>query len=65
MYIPPANGHNLQNSPLYTAVYKRYSLKSFQICKSAQTLWYQAHFKVGLTLFQVDPSCLTIDNVKL
>ena len=64
MYILAANGHIYPNSPFYTAVYHRYSLKSFQICRSAQTLWYQAHFKEGLTGFQVDPSCLTIDKAK-
>jgi hypothetical protein len=39
------------------------SLKSLQICTSAQT-WYQAHFKEVLIGFQADPTCLTINKVK-
>ena len=49
---------------LYSAVYHRYSLKSFQLCKSAQTYWYRKYFEHIVARFQGDSSCLTIDNIK-
>ena len=48
----------------YSAVYHRYSLKSFQLCKSAQTYWYRKYFEHIVARFQGDSSCLTIDNIK-
>ena len=34
MCLPPANARIWPNPLLYSAVYHRYSLKSFQLCKS-------------------------------
>ena len=51
-------------SLLYTAVYHRCSLKSFQLCKSTQTYWYRKCFEHVVARFQGDSSCLTIDNIK-
>ena len=64
MYRPPANGRIWPNSPLYSDVNHRYSLKSLQLCKSAQTLWYRKCFNHVVTRFQEDSSCLTIDKIK-
>ena len=52
------------NPLLYSAVYHRYSLKSFQLCKSAQTYRYRKYFEHIVARFQGDSSCLTIDNIK-
>ena len=54
----------LPNPLLYPAVYHRYSLKSFQLCKSAQTYQYRKYFEHIVARFQGDSSCLTIDNIK-
>ena len=64
MCLPPANARICPNSLLYSAVYHRYSLKSFQLCKSAQTYWYRKYFEHIVARFQGDSSCLTIDNIK-
>ena len=64
MCLPPANAHICPNPLLYSAVYHRYSLKSFQLCKSAQTYWYRKYFEHIVARFQGDSSCLTIDNIK-
>ena len=64
MCLPPANARICPNPLLYSAVYHRYSLKSFQLCKSAQTYWYQKYFEHIVARFQGDSSCLTIDNIK-
>ena len=64
MCLPPANARICQNPLLYSAVYHRYSLKSFQLCKSAQTNWYRKYFEHIVARFQGDSSCLTIDNIK-
>ena len=64
MCLPPANAHICPNPLLYFAVYHRYSLKSFQLCKSAQTYWYRKYFEHIVARFQGDSSCLTIDNIK-
>ena len=64
MCLPPANARICPNPPLYSAVYHRYSLKSFQLCKSAQTYWYRKYFEHIVARFQGDSSCLTIDNIK-
>ena len=64
MCLPPANTHICPNPLLYSAVYHRYSLKSFQLCKSAQTYWYRRYFEHIVARFQGDSSCLTIDNIK-
>ena len=65
MCLPPANARICPNPLLYSAVYHRYSLKSFQLCKSAQTYWYRKYFEHIVARFQGDSSCLTIDNIKL
>ena len=62
MCLPPANARIWPNPQLYFAVYHRYSLKSFQLCKSAQTYWYRKYF--GHIVAQGDSSCLTIANIK-
>ena len=64
MCLPPANARICPNPLLYSAVYHRYSLKSFQLCKSAQTYWYRKYFERIVARFQGDSSCLTIDNIK-
>ena len=64
MCLPPANARICPNPLLYSAVYHRYSLKSFQLCKSAQTYWYRKYFEDIVARFQGDSSCLTIDNIK-
>ena len=64
MCLPPANARTWPNPLLYFAVYHRYSLKSFQLYKSAQTYWYQKYFEHIVARFQGDSSCLTIDNIK-
>ena len=64
MCLPPANARIWPNPLLYSAVYHRYSLKSFQLCKSAQTYWYRKYFEHIVARFQGDSSCLTIDNIK-
>ena len=64
MCLPPANARIWPNPLLYSAVYHRYSLKSFQLCKSAQAYWYPKHFEHIVARFQGDSSCLTIDNIK-
>ena len=64
MCLPQANAHICPNPLLYSAVYHRYSLKSFQLCKSAQTYWYRKYFEHIVARFQGDSSCLTIDNIK-
>ena len=64
MCLPPANARIWPNPLLYSAVYHRYSLKSFQLCKSAQTYWYRKYFEHIVARFQEDSSCLTIDNIK-
>ena len=64
MCLPPANARICPNLLLYSAVYHRYSLKSFQLCKSAQTYWYRKYFDHIVARFQGDSSCLTIDNIK-
>ena len=64
MCLPPANARIWQNPLLHSAVYHRYSLKSFQLCKSAQTYWYRKYFEHIVARFQGDSSCLTIDNIK-
>ena len=65
MCLPPANARIWPNPLLYSAVYHRYSLKSFQLCKSAQTYyWYRKYFEHIAARFQGDSSCLTIDNIK-
>ena len=48
----------------YFSVYHRYSLKSFQLCKSAQTYWYRKYYEHIVARFQGDSNCLTIDNIK-
>ena len=63
MCLPPANAHICPNPLLYSAVYHPYSLKSFQLCKSAQTYWYRKYFEHIVARFQ-GSSCLTIDNIK-
>ena len=64
MCLPPANARIWPNPLLYSAVYHRYSLKSFQLCKSAQKYWYRKYFEHIVARFQGDSSCLTIDNIK-
>ena len=64
MCLPPANTRIWPNPLLYSAVYHRYSLKSFQLCKSAQTYRYRKYFEHIVARFQGDSSCLTIDNIK-
>ena len=64
MCLPPANARICPNPLFYSAVYHRYSLKSFQLCKSAQTYWYRKYFEHIVARFQGDSSCLTIDNIK-
>ena len=64
MCLPPANAHICPNPLLYSAVYHRYSLKSSQLCKSAQTYWYRKYFEHIVARFQGDSSSLTIDNIK-
>ena len=64
MCLPPANARIWPNPLLYSAVYHRYSLKSFQLCKSAQTDWYRKYFEHIVARFQGDSSYLTIDNIK-
>ena len=64
MCLPPANARICPNPLLYSAVYHRYSLKSFQLCKSAQTYWYRKYFEHIVARFQGDSSSLTIDNIK-
>ena len=64
MCLPTANARIWPNPLLYSAVYHRYSLKSFQLCKSAQTYWYRKYFEHIVARFQADSSCLTIDNIK-
>ena len=64
MCLPSANSRIWPNPLLYSAVYHRYSLKSFQLCKSAQTYWYRKYFEHIVARFQGDSSCLTIDNIK-
>ena len=64
MCLPPANARIWPNPLLYSAVCHRYSLKSFQLCKSAQTYWYRKYFEHIVARFQGDSSCLTIDNIK-
>ena len=64
MCLPPANARIWPNPLLYSAVYHRYSLKSFQLCKSARTYWYRKYFEHIVARFQGDSSCLTIDNIK-
>ena len=64
MCLPPANAHIWPNPLLYSAVYHQYSLKSFQLCKSAQIYWYRKYFEHIVARFQGDSSCLTIDNIK-
>ena len=64
MCLPPANARIWPNPLLYSAVYHRYSLKSFQLCKSAQTYWYRKYFEHSVARSQGDSSCLTIDNIK-
>ena len=64
MCLPPANAHICPNPLLYSAVYHRYSLKSSQLCQSAQTYWYRKYFEHIVARFQGDSSCLTIDNIK-
>ena len=64
MCLPPTNARICPNPLLYSAVYHRYSLKSFQLCKSAQTYWYRKYFEHIVARFQGDSSCLTIDNIK-
>ena len=62
MCLPPANARIWPNPLLYSAVYHRYSLKSFQLCKSAQTYRYRKYFEH--IVVQGDSSCLTMDNIK-
>ena len=64
MCLLSANARIWPNPLLYCAVYHRYSLKSFQLCKSAQTYWYRKYFEHIVARFQEDSSCLTIDNIK-
>ena len=64
MCLPPANARIWPSPLLYSAVYHRYSLKSFQLCKSAPTYWYRKYFEHIVARFQGDSSCLTIDNIK-
>ena len=64
MCLPPANARIWPNPLLYSAVYHRYSLKSFQLCKSAQAYRYRKYFEHIVARFQGDSSCLTIDNIK-
>ena len=64
MCLPPANARIWPNPLLYSAVYQQYSLKSFQLCKSAQTYRYRKYFEHIVARFQGDSSCLTIDNIK-
>ena len=64
MCLPPANARICPNPLLCSAVYHRYSLKSFQLCKSAQTYWNRKYFEHIVARFQGDSSCLTIDNIK-
>ena len=64
MCLPPANARIWPNPLLYSAVYHRYSLKSFQLCKSGQTYWYRKYFEHIVARFQGDSTCLTIDNIK-
>ena len=64
MCLPPANARIWPNPLLYSAVYHWHSLKSFQLCKSAQTYWYRKYFEHIVARFQGDSSCLTIDNIK-
>ena len=54
MPIPPVNARIWPNSLLYSAVYHRYSLKSFQLCKSAQTYRYRKYFEHIVARFQGD-----------
>ena len=53
MCLPPANARIWPNPLLYSAVYHRYSLKSFQLCKSAQTYRYRKYFEHIVARFQV------------
>ena len=64
MCLPPANGRIWPNPIIYSAVYHRHSLKSFKLCKSAETYWYRKYFEHIVTTFQGDSSRLTIDNIK-
>ena len=64
MCLPPANARIWPNPLLYSAVYHRYSLKSFQWRKSAQTYWYRKYFEHIVARFQGDSNCLTIENIK-
>ena len=64
MCLPPANARIWPNPLLYSAVYHRYPLKSFQLRKSAQTYWYRKYFEHIVARFLGDSSCLTIDNIK-
>ena len=64
MCLPPANARIWPNLLLHSAVYHRYSLKSFKLCKSALTYWYRKYFEHIVARLQGDPSCLTIDNIK-
>ena len=64
MCLPPANARIWPNPLLYSAVYHRYLLKSFQLCKSAQTYRYRKYFEHIVARFQGYSSCLTIDNIK-
>ena len=64
MCLPPANARIWLNPLLYSAVYHRYPLKSFQLCKSAKIYWYRKYFEHIVARFQGDSSCLTIDNIK-
>ena len=67
MCLPSSNARIWPNPLLYSAVYHRYSLKSFQLCKSAQIYWYRKYFEhivLIVARFQGDSSCLIIDNIK-
>ena len=64
MCLPPPNARIWPNPLVYSAVYHRNSLKSFQLCKSAQTYWYRKYFEHIVASFQEDSSWLTIDNIK-
>ena len=63
MCLSPANARIWPNPLLYSAVYHRYPLKPFQLCKSAQTYWYRKYFEHIVARFQGNSSCLTIDNI--
>ena len=62
MCLPVPNARIWPNPLLYSPAYHRYPLKSFQLCKSAQTYWYRKYFEHIVARFQGD--CLTIDNIK-